>query len=182
MSVHCSAVFYISAVRRALFVLHAGPMSVMTAHNSVDGMPASQSRALLNGTLRRDWGFRGFVISDQSAVGGAVVLHRTEASTATATKRAIEAGLDVVFQASYPEHRPYLAAFRSGTISPATIDSAVARVLREKLRLGLFERPYVAPESAAAVATSPAARTLARDAARASLVLLRNERRTLPLD
>jgi beta-glucosidase len=162
--------------------LDAGATSVMTAYNSVDGMPASQSRALLNETLRRDWGFRGFVISDQSAVGGAVVLHRTEASTATATKRAIEAGLDVVFQASYPEHRPYLAAFRSGTISPAAIDSAVARVLREKLRLGLFERPYVAPESAAAVAASPAARRLARDAARASLVLLRNERNTLPLD
>ncbi|HEX6089747.1 MAG TPA: glycoside hydrolase family 3 N-terminal domain-containing protein [Gemmatimonadales bacterium] len=162
--------------------LDAGARSVMTAYNSVDGMPATQSRALLDGTLRRDWGFRGFVISDQSAVGGAVVLHRTEASTATATKRAIEAGLDVVFQASYPEHRPYLAAFRSGTISSAAIDSAVSRVLREKFRLGLFEAPYVPPESAAAVAASPAARTLARDAARASLVLLRNERGTLPLD
>ncbi len=180
----------IQASRRALEELHfppfrsaldAGARSVMTAYNSVDGMPASQSRALLDGTLRRDWGFRGFVISDQSAVGGAVVLHRTEANTATATKRAIAAGLDVVFQASYPEHRPYLATFQSGTISPAAIDSAVSRVLREKLRLGLFERPYVAPESAAAVAASPAARRIARDAARAALVLLRNERGTLPL-
>ena len=162
--------------------LDAGARSVMTAYNSVDGMPATQSRALLDGTLRRDWGFRGFVISDQSAVGGAVVLHRTEASTATATKRAIEAGLDVVFQASYPEHRPYLAAFRSGTVSASAIDSAVSRVLREKLRLGLFERPYVVPESAAAIAASPAARAIARDAARASLVLLRNARRTLPID
>ena len=161
--------------------LGAGARSVMTAYNSVDGMPASQSRALLDGTLRTDWGFGGFVISDQSAVGGAVVLHQTEASTATATKRAIEAGLDVIFQSSYPEHRPYLAAFRSGAIAPAAIDSAVARVLREKLRLGLFERPYVAPESAAAVAASPAARILARDAARASLVLLRNEAGTLPI-
>jgi beta-glucosidase len=180
----------IHASRRALEELHfppfraalgAGARSVMTAYNSVDGMPASQSRALLNGTLREDWGFSGFVISDQSAVGGAVVLHRTEASTATATKRAIEAGLDVIFQSSYAEHRPYLAAFRSGTIAPAAIDSAVARVLREKLRLGLFERPYAAPESAAAIAASPATRTLARDAARESLVLLRNERGTLPI-
>jgi beta-glucosidase len=180
----------IYASRRTLEELHfppfraalgAGARSVMTAYNSVDGMPASQHRALLNGTLRGDWGFGGFVISDQSAVGGAVVLHRTEASTATATKRAIEAGLDVIFQSSYAEHRPYLAAFRSGTITPAAIDSAVARVLREKFRLGLFERPYVLPESAAAIAASPAARTLARDAARASLVLLRNERGTLPI-
>jgi beta-glucosidase len=161
--------------------LGAGAKSVMTAYNSVDGMPASQSRALLDGTLRGDWSFGGFVISDQSAVGGAVVLHRTEASTATATKRAIEAGLDVIVQSSYAEHRPYLAAFRSGAIAPAAIDSAVARVLREKFRLGLFERPYAAPESAAAAAASPGARTLARDAARASLVLLRNERGTLPI-
>ena len=161
--------------------LDAGAMSLMTAYNSVDGMPASQSRALLDGTLRKHWGFRGFVISDQSAVGGAVVLHRTEASTATATKRALEAGLDVIFQSSYPEHRPYLAAFRSGTIPPAAIDSAVARVLRAKLGLGLFERPYAPPESAAALAASPATRALARESARASLVLLRNERRTLPL-
>jgi beta-glucosidase len=180
----------IHASTRALEELHfppfraaigAGAKSVMTAYNSVDGMPASQSLVLLNGTLRGDWGFGGFVISDQSAVGGAVALHRTEASTATATKRAIEAGLDVIFQSSYAEHGPYLAAFRSGTIAPAAIDSAVARVLREKLRLGLFERPYVAPESAAAIAASPAARALARDAARASLVLLRNERGTLPI-
>jgi hypothetical protein len=67
--------------------LGAGARSVMTAYNSVDGMPASQSRALLDGTLRGDWSFGGFVISDQSAVGGAVVLHRTEASTATVRVR-----------------------------------------------------------------------------------------------
>lgn len=162
-------------------LLDAGAGSVMTAYNSVDGAPATQSRALLNGTLRRDWGFGGFVISDQSAVGGAVVLHRTEASTATATRRALEAGLDVIFQSSYGEHRPYLAAFRAGAIAPAAIDSAVARVLRAKLRLGLFERPYVDADSAARVEASPASRTLARDAARASLVLLRNEAGTLPL-
>jgi beta-glucosidase len=161
--------------------LDAGAMSVMTAYNSVDGMPASQSRALLDGTLRERWGFRGFVISDQSAVGGAVVLHRTEASTATATKRALEAGLDVIFQAAYPEHRAYLAAFRSGTTPSAAIDTALARVLRAKLGLGLFERPYVAPDSAAALTASPVTRALARESARASLVLLRNERRTLPL-
>ncbi|WP_025414720.1 glycoside hydrolase family 3 N-terminal domain-containing protein [Gemmatirosa kalamazoonensis] len=179
----------IDASPRALGGLHfppfraaiqdAGAGSVMTAYNSVDGVPASQNGALLNGTLRRDWGFRGFVISDQSAVGGAVALHRTEASTATATRHALEAGLDVIFQSSYPEHRPYLAAVRGGTIAAAAIDSAVARVLRAKFALGLFERPYVDPDSARM--PDDAARALARDAARASLVLLRNEHATLPL-
>jgi beta-glucosidase len=160
-------------------IQEAGAGSVMASYNSVDGVPASQNAALLNGTLRRDWGFGGFVISDQSAVGGAVALHRTEASTATATRHALEAGLDVIFQSSYPEHRPYLAAVRGGTIAAATIDSAAARVLRAKLRLGLFERPYVDPDSARM--PDDAARALARDAARASLVLLRDERETLPL-
>jgi beta-glucosidase len=159
----------------------AGARSVMMSYNSIDGMPASQSGALMNGTLRRDWDFGGFVISDQSAVGGAVVLHRTEASTATATKRAIEAGLDVIFQSSWPEHRPYLAAFRSGRIAPRAIDSAVARVLRGKFRLGLFDRPFASPDSAAMLERDTAGRALARDVAAASLVLLRNEAGTLPL-
>ena len=69
--------------------------SVMSAYNSVDGDPATQSRSLLTDKLKRDWGFTGFVISDAAATGGATVLHHTEASTATATKHAIDAGLDV---------------------------------------------------------------------------------------
>lgn len=162
-------------------IVGGGAHSVMAAYNSVNGIPASQNRALLDGTLRRAWGFDGFVISDQSAVGGAVALHHTERSTATATKHAIEAGLDVIFQASYAEHRPYLAAFRGGTIDAAAIDRAVSRVLREKFRLGLFDHPYVAPESAAVIEASPRSRALAREVARESLVLLRNERGTLPL-
>ena len=72
----------------------------MSAYNSVDGSPATQNRALLTDKLRRDWGFTGFVISDAAATGGATVLHHTEASTATATKDALDAGLDVIFQSS----------------------------------------------------------------------------------
>jgi beta-glucosidase len=158
----------------------AGARSVMTSYNSVDGSPASQNAALLNGTLRQRWGFSGFVISDQSAVGGATVLHHTEASTATATRHAIESGLDVIFQSSYPQHRPYLEAFRSGIIADSAVDRAVARVLRAKFQLGLFEHPYVNPDSAVA-AGAPRERSLSREAARASLVLLRNERGRLPL-
>jgi beta-glucosidase len=170
---------YLPPFRAAL--VDAGARSVMTAYNSVNGLPASQNADLLNGVLRRDWGFRGFVISDQSAVGGAVVLHHTEASTATATERALEAGLDVIFQASYSEHRPYLAAFRSGRIPPEVIDSAVARVLRAKFELGLFEHPFVDPDSATLAERDHAHRAFAREVASASMVLLRNETSTLPL-
>lgn len=164
-----------AAIRRA------GARSVMTAYNSVDGSPATQNRALLNGVLKGEWGFTGFVISDAAATGGATVLHHTEASTATATRNALEAGLDVIFQSSWPQHRPYLAAFRNAGIADTVIDAAVARVLRAKLQLGLFEQPYVDPDSAAYWNGHAEHRTLALEAARASIVLLKNDRRTLPL-
>jgi beta-glucosidase len=162
-------------------ITKAGARSVMTAYNSVDGSPATQNRALLNGTLKRDWGFQGFVISDAAATGGATVLHHTEASTATAAKDALDAGLDVIFQSSWPQHRPYLEAFHGGLIADPVIDAAVARVLRAKFELGLFERPYVDPDSAAYWNGQASHRALALEAARASIVLLRNERSTLPL-
>ncbi|HTE45312.1 MAG TPA: glycoside hydrolase family 3 N-terminal domain-containing protein, partial [Gemmatimonadaceae bacterium] len=155
--------------------------SVMSSYNSVDGSPATQSHALLTDVLKRDWGFTGFIISDASATGGSTVLHHTEASTATATKDALDAGLDVIFQSSWPQHRPYLDAFRRKLIADSVIDAALARVLRAKFELGLFEHPYVNPDSAAYWNGHAEHRALARDAARASIVLLRNERRTLPL-
>jgi beta-glucosidase len=160
--------------------LDAGAPSVMTAYNSVDGVPATQNRWLLTETLRRGWGFSGFVISDQAATGGPTVLQHTEASTATAVQHALDAGLDVVFQSSWPQHRAYLDAFRRGMIADSVIDSAVARVLRAKIQLGLFEHPYVDPDSAAVWNTSADHRRLAREAARESIVLLRNARGTLP--
>ena len=163
---------------RAAF--EAGARSVMTAYNSVDGVPATQNRWLLTDKLRRDWGFTGFVISDQAATSGPVVLQHTEASTATAVKHALESGLDVVFQSSWPQHRSYLDAFRRGLIADAVIDSAVAHVLRAKFQLGLFERPYNDADSAAVWNGGAEHRRLAREAARKSIVLLRNARGTLP--
>ncbi|MEO8334434.1 MAG: glycoside hydrolase family 3 N-terminal domain-containing protein [bacterium] len=159
----------------------AGARSVMTAYNSVDGSPATQNAALLNGILKGDWSFKGFVISDAAATGGATVLHHTEASTATAAKHALESGLDVIFQSSWPQHRPYLAAFRDGSISPEIIDAAVSRVLRAKIQLGLFEHPYVDTDSAAVWNGHATHRALAREAARASIVLLRNDENLLPV-
>ena len=159
----------------------AGARSVMTAYNSVDGSPATQNRKLLTDVLKTAWQFRGFVISDAAATGGATVLHHTEANTGTATKNAIESGLDVIFQSSWPQHRGYLAAFTSGQVSAAAIDAAVTRVLRAKFELGLFEHPYVTPEDAARANGHVEHRALAREAAAKSVVLLRNERGRLPL-
>lgn len=161
--------------------LDAGARSVMTAYNSVDGSPATQNRWLLTTTLRENWGFGGFVISDAAATGGSTVLHHTESSTATAAKHALESGLDVIFQSSYEQHRAWLAAFRSGAIPDPVIDTAVARVLRAKFGLGLFEQPYAQLDSAAHWNGHREHRALAREAARAAFVLLRNEQGVLPL-
>ena len=100
-------------------IRQAGARSVMTAYNSVDGDPATQNHWLLTEILKTRWGFSGFVISDAAATGGATVLHMTEPSTAAAARHAFEAGLDVVFQSSYEQYRPYWDAFRRGMIADA---------------------------------------------------------------
>jgi beta-glucosidase len=161
--------------------LHAGARSVMTAYNSVDGLPATQNGRLLNGILKREWGFTGFVISDAAATGGATVLHMTEPNTPTAAQHAWESGLDVVFQSSWEQHRPYWEAVRTGMVAGSVIDAAVARVLRAKFELGLFEHPYANLDSAAWWNGNAEHRAVALDAARASIVLLKNERDALPL-
>jgi beta-glucosidase len=154
-----------------------GARSIMSAYNSVDGTPATQNHTLLTDRLRRDWGFQGFVISDAAATGGATVLHHTEASTATAAKHALEAGLDVVFQSSWEQHRPYLDAVQSGAIADSIIDRAVARVLRAKFQLGVFENPYTTFDTAA----TAAGHALAAESGHAAIVLLKNEHGVLPL-
>jgi beta-glucosidase len=109
------------------------------------------------------------------------VLQYTEPTTAAATRDAFDAGLDVVFQSAYPQYRGYLQPFRLGMIADAVRDSAVARVLRAKFALGLFDDPWANPDSAAYWNGNPAHVALARQAARESIVLLRNERDMLPL-
>jgi beta-glucosidase len=152
----------------------AGARSVMTAYNSVDGDPATQSHWLLHTTLRERWGFEGFVISDASATSGATVLHRTERSTAEAFAHALASGLDVVFQGGLRDIRPYERAVTDGLIADSLLDRAAARVLRVKFALGLFDAPEIAPDSAAHWNGHPSHLALAREAARASMVLLRN--------
>ncbi len=155
-------------------IQRGGARSIMSAYNSVNGIPASQNRWLLTTTLRDGWGFGGFVMSDAAATGGPTVLQLTEASTASAARHALEAGLDVIFQSSYPQYQPYWAAFEEGLVPDSTIDRAVRRVLRAKFSLGLFEHPYVDPDSAAAVNGSAPHRALARQAAREGIVMLKN--------
>lgn len=159
-----------------------GSRSVMTAYNSLDGSPSTANDWLLNKKLKKDWNFKGFVISDASAVGGANVLHFTAKDYADAGKKAITNGLDVIFQTDYKHHSLFIAPFLNGQISEKRIDDAVSRVLRAKFELGLFEHPYISETEAEKWINNTAHKSLAKQAALESVVLLKNENHVLPLD
>jgi len=161
-------------------VQKGGARSIMTAYNSLDGSPCSANDWLLNKKLRKDWGFKGFVLSDAGATGGANVLHFTAADYADAGRKSIENGLDVIFQTAYEHHSLFDKYFLDGSMNPAVIDSAVARVLRIKFELGLFEKPYVTITDQEKW-TASQHRELSKEAAVRSLVLLKNKNDLLPL-
>lgn len=160
----------------------ADAWSVMTSYNSLDGRPCTANDWLLNQKLKQEWGFDGFVISDAGATGGANVLHFTAADYPDATQQSIEDGLDVMFQTSHSHYPLFYEAFEKGMVDEAAMNEAVRRVLRAKFKLGLFEDPYIDPTLAAAWNGSAAHRELAKKAALESMVLLKNEQQTLPLN
>ena len=157
--------------------LDAGAASVMSAFNSISGVPASGNAWLTDTVLRREWGYTGFVTSDWTSVAE-LIPHGVAGSLADAGRVALTAGVDMDMMSSSYVSDSMAALVRSGRVPTAVVDSAVLRVLRAKQRLGLFRDPYRA-RTAPPMAES---RTLARRAARESIVLLKNERNVLPLD
>ncbi len=149
----------------------AGAATIMSAFNSLNGVPASANPFLLSKVLRGEWGFNGFVVSDYTAVME-LINHGIALDPATATRKAITAGVDVDMMSHfYDAELPGL--IRSGQVPMSVVDEAVRRVLRVKFATGLFEHPYAeAPEVTAAV---DAHRPLVRKAAEESFVLLQNE-------
>ena len=155
--------------------IRAGAQSIMTAYNAVDGQPCTSDRWLLTDVLRRDWGFTGFVVSDLYSIN---VLHNTlhtAVSLQEAAMQALEAGVDMDLGGLA---FPFLAG---SSPAPARLDSAVAHILRLKFEMGLFDQPYVNPQQAECEVHNADHVTLARDVARASVVLLKNEN-ILPLN
>ena len=159
----------------------AGALATMSAFNDINGIPASGNHWLMTKVLREEWGFEGFVVSDYTA-DHELILHGFAADDAQAAQLALTAGVDMSMQSGiYIEQLPALVA--SGKLSMAVVDEAVRRVLKTKKALGLFENPYRsldAQREARDIGT-PAHRALARDAARRSMVLLRNQNDVLPL-
>lgn len=154
--------------------------SVMTSYNLLDGRPSTASYWLLTEKLKKEWDFKGFVISDASAVGGANVLHFTAKDYGDASAQAINAGLDVIFQTEYKHYALFIPPFLDGRIPKERIDDAVAKVLRAKFELGLFENPYVSKKDFAELKNINH-KPLAEKTAVESFVLLQNNNKTLPV-
>jgi beta-glucosidase len=161
--------------------IKAGALSVMAAYNSLDGVPCSSNRWLLTDVLRREWGFEGFVVSDYGSVGGILWRHWVAGSKAEAAKLALEAGLEVELPATDFYGDALEWAVKQGLIPMEVVDEAVRRVLRAKFLIGLFDDPFVDPDEAERVTACEEHRQLALEAARKSIVLLKNEG-VLPLD
>lgn len=159
----------------------AGAMTVMSAFNDVNGVPATANKRLLTDLLRGEWGFKGVVISDYTA-DQELVAHGFAADDRDAARLAILAGVDISMQSGlYLRYLPELVA--SGAVPVEIIDAAVRRVLSLKEAIGLFDNPYrsLDPEAEAARTARPATRALAREAGARSIVLLKNQDGLLPL-
>lgn len=155
-------------------VQKGGARSIMTAYNSVNGTAASSNSWLLQQKLKKEWGFKGFVISDANAVGGELVLHNTAKDYAQSGAHAVNNGLDVIFQTEYEHYKLFQPPFLNKQIDTARLNDAVARVLRAKFELGLFENPYV-PEEFDQQTVLEQSREVAKEVAVSSLVLLKND-------
>ena len=153
--------------------IEAGSESVMSAFLSLNGMPVSASRAMLTGILRERWNYEGFVVSDWNSVGE-LLEHGVAKDPAEAARKALVAGIDMdMYSGFYAAH--LADEVKAGRVPEATVTEAARRVLRSKLRMGLFERPDPDTSRADPAPPSAEARELARRAARDSTVLLRND-------
>lgn len=159
--------------------IDAGARSVMTAYNSVDGVPCTANRHTLTDILRTEWGFGGFVVSDLVSIEGLWETHGVAASVEDAAVKALQAGVDADLRGD--AFATLAEAVRAGRVSERLIDRAAERVLALKFEMGLFENPYV-DESLAAEVGGEAHSALALEVARQSVTLLENRNRTLPLD
>ncbi|WP_349257716.1 glycoside hydrolase family 3 N-terminal domain-containing protein [Povalibacter sp.] len=159
----------------------AGALTTMSSFNDINGVPATANRWLMTQLLREEWKFPGFVVSDYTA-DYELISHGVAADAGDAARLALSAGVDMSMQSGIYNSQ-LLRLVASGELPVTVVDEAVRRVLRVKKAIGLFDNPYRSLDAAretTAIGT-PAHRALARDAARRSIVLLKNEKNVLPL-
>ncbi|HKT46890.1 MAG TPA: glycoside hydrolase family 3 N-terminal domain-containing protein, partial [Candidatus Acidoferrales bacterium] len=158
----------------------AGVASFMSAYMDLNDVPATGNRWLLHDVLRTAWNFQGFVVSDAFAVRS-LITHGYARDGHDAAMKAFSAGLNMdMASGTYLKYLP--DAVKQGEVSVQQIDSAVLPILEAKIRMGLFEHPYVDESRLESVLNMPESRERARVAAQRSMILLRNESNLLPLD
>ena len=160
--------------------LDAGVGTFMSAYMDLNDIPATGNRWLLHDVLRDAWKYKGFVVSDANAVHS-LITHGYARDGDDATYKAFSAGVDMDMASG--TYLKYLAAeVKEGRIPVKQVDDAVRTILETKIRLGLFEHPYVDESRIPLVLNDPEHQKRARDAVQRSVVLLRNENAALPLD
>ncbi|MBQ8988242.1 MAG: glycoside hydrolase family 3 C-terminal domain-containing protein [Prevotella sp.] len=160
--------------------IDAGALSVMTSYNSLDGVPSTASKALLTDLLRKDWGFKGFVVSDLYSIDGIYGTHRVARNKQEAGIMALRAGVDADLGAL--AYEPLVDAVNNGLVQEEEINRAVANILRLKFEMGLFEHPYVDADKARQLVRNDGNKEVARSVARECITLLKNENHILPLN
>jgi beta-glucosidase len=174
---------YLYPFRRVIQEAHA--MGVMSSYNDWDGQPITGSYYFLTELLRQKFGFKGYVVSDSEAVEYLYSKHHVAGDIKEAVRQAIEAGLNVRTNFTMPQTyiMPLRALMAEGKVSMKTLDSRVADVLRVKFELGLFDHPYVEDTKAAdKIVHNEEATAMGLRMNRESMVLLKNENNTLPLN
>jgi beta-glucosidase len=162
-------------------IREAGLASVMNAYNEIDGLPCGGAAEILDALLRAELGFEGVVVADYYAVTLLASFHNVAGDSGEAARMALEAGLDVELPQLDCYGEPLKRQIESGAVREELVDRAVRRLLRLKLELGLFERPFVDAGRAHEVYDTPEQRALARTIAQKSIVLLKNDGGLLPL-
>ena len=185
----CNAIVSERALREYYFkgfeagVKEGKAQSIMSAYNAINGIPSTANKWLLNDVLRKEWGFNGYVVCDCGAINSLIWGHHFVDSKVKAAKAAIEAGVDLECGDDvYKNH--LLAAYKEGLVTESAINQATYRVLDSRFKLGIFDpidnNPYT--KITADVIGSSKHQSIALEAARESIVLLKNANNLLPLN
>jgi beta-glucosidase len=155
--------------------------SVMASYNEIDGVPNHINHWLLDKVLRQEWGFDGYLTSDGEGLQMLIGTHHVARNNADAARQGLDAGIDYDLSDG-SVYRTLIDQVKQGLVAESEVDRAVARVLTTKFRLGLFDHPLVDPDYAEKIVNGEEHRKLAIEAARKVIVLLKNDKNTLPLD
>jgi beta-glucosidase len=162
-------------------VKEVGIAAIMPGYHELDGIPCHSSKKLLKDILRNLWNFNGLVVSDYFGINMLKEFHLISPDKKYAAKQAMEAGVDIELPSTDCYGKPLKEALKEGIIDETLIDISVARILKMKFLMGLFENPYVDEKKPSKIFDTPEQRLLANKIAQKSIVLLKNYNKILPL-